>query len=188
MGRVSPTASVLLHHWGRSSAGRAPDWQSGGSWVQVPSPPPKFLMRASGFRRKFRRTIRPREIPARHPTRWPSHCTLSSRLPCDIHRVRNATQIAGVQVGVRTKEDRRIVAQCGSGGGDRNTLLGHEARRRVTKHVGRGPRRQVELECCRFPDLMTPVRHANSSPCRRGEHRRLGIGPHVRLEMFPQLF
>ena len=37
---VSPTASVVLHHWGRSSAGRAPDWQSGGSWVQVPSPPP----------------------------------------------------------------------------------------------------------------------------------------------------
>ena len=64
--RVSPTASVALHHWGRSSAGRAPDWQSGGSWVQVPSPPPKFLMRASGFGRKFRRTIRPREIPARY--------------------------------------------------------------------------------------------------------------------------
>ena len=43
--RVSPTASVDLHHWGRSSAGRAPDWQSGGSWVQVPSPPPKSLVR-----------------------------------------------------------------------------------------------------------------------------------------------
>ena len=28
------------HHWGRSSAGRALDWQSRGSWVQVPSPPP----------------------------------------------------------------------------------------------------------------------------------------------------
>ena len=45
---ASPTANVVLHHWGRSSAGRAPDWQSGGSWVQVPSPPPKFLMRRSG--------------------------------------------------------------------------------------------------------------------------------------------
>ena len=43
-GLVSPTASVVLHHWGRSSAGRAPDWQSGGSWVQVPSPPPNFRL------------------------------------------------------------------------------------------------------------------------------------------------
>ena len=37
-----PTAATAIlspHHWGRSSAGRAPDWQSGGSWVQVPSPP-----------------------------------------------------------------------------------------------------------------------------------------------------
>src|SRR5580704_9096660 len=42
-GRWGPhlAANVLLRHWGRSSAGRAPDWQSGGSRVQVPSPPPK---------------------------------------------------------------------------------------------------------------------------------------------------
>lgn len=79
-------------------------------------------------------------------------------------------------------------AQCGGSGGYRNALLGHKARSRVTKHVRSGPRRQVELECCRFPDLVTPVRHANTSPCGRGEHRRLGIGPHIRLEMFPQLF
>ena len=39
---VAATAILNPHHWGRSSAGRAPDWQSGGSWVQVPSPPPNF--------------------------------------------------------------------------------------------------------------------------------------------------
>ena len=38
--RPFPTAIVDLRHWGRSSAGRALDWQSRGSWVQVPSPPP----------------------------------------------------------------------------------------------------------------------------------------------------
>src|SRR5580704_15896010 len=36
---LPPTASVGVRHWGRSSAGRALDWQSRGSWVQVPSPP-----------------------------------------------------------------------------------------------------------------------------------------------------
>src|SRR5580698_7987764 len=41
-GASASTAKLLSHHWGRSSAGRAPDWQSGGSWVQVPSPPPEF--------------------------------------------------------------------------------------------------------------------------------------------------
>ena len=43
-GGFSSTAIVDLHHWGRSSAGRAPDWQSGGSWVQVPSPPPTITV------------------------------------------------------------------------------------------------------------------------------------------------
>ena len=62
-----------------------------------------------------------------------------------------------------------------------------QARSRVTEHVGSGPRRQVEFERCGFPDLVTPVRHANTSPCRRGEYRRLGIGRHVRLKVIPQL-
>jgi hypothetical protein len=61
--------------------------------------------------------------------------------------------------------------------------LGHEARSRVTKHVGSGPRRRVEFERCVFPDLVTPVRHANTSPCGRGEHRRVGVGRHVRLKV-----
>ena len=64
-GRVSSTASVGVHHWGRSSAGRAPDWQSGGSWVQVPSPPQNFRsLSVSGTREPFR-------LSPTGPSRWP---------------------------------------------------------------------------------------------------------------------
>jgi hypothetical protein len=80
------------------------------------------------------------------------------------------------------QEDRRFVSQCG-GGVHRNPLLGHEARSRVREHVGSGPRRRFEFERCVFPDLVTPVRHANTSPCGRGEHRRLGVGRHLRLKV-----
>ena len=48
-GPTAVTAILSPHHWGRSSAGRAPDWQSGGSWVQVPSPPPLFLVKGPFF-------------------------------------------------------------------------------------------------------------------------------------------
>ena len=132
----------------------------------------KFLMRASGFGRKFRRTIRPREIPARYPTRWPSHCTLSSRLPCDVHGVGNATQIARVQVGVGPKEDGRIVAECGSCGRHGHAALGQQARRRVTEHVRRRPSEGGRARCCGVPDPVPPVRQPNRVPCRRREHRR----------------
>jgi hypothetical protein len=42
----------------------------------------------------------PREIPARYPAGWPCRCTRSSRLTSD------ATQIAGVQVGVDPRDDQ----------------------------------------------------------------------------------
>ena len=36
-----PTGTIARFNWGRSSVGRALDWQSRGSRVQVPSPPPR---------------------------------------------------------------------------------------------------------------------------------------------------
>jgi hypothetical protein len=79
----------IRHFRGRSSAGRAPDWQSGGSWVQVPSPPhnavdrcesagpngrrirvrrPLWRTRFSDLARRARSRIRRAEVGG--PSRW----------------------------------------------------------------------------------------------------------------------
>jgi hypothetical protein len=81
------------------------DRQLGGSWVQVPSPPPKFLRRASGFGRNFCRTIRPHEIPAQ--ISGPLAVSLHPLEPTDVRR-QALVSFSGWQLILRhSKEVRR---------------------------------------------------------------------------------
>jgi hypothetical protein len=143
---------------GRSSAGRAPDWQSGGSWVRVPSPPPKSLMGHGVSRTRFR----PDDPSPRHPRARRSFQSVSPghwrkrprRGPRLVHRVGDCAEVARIQVRVGAKEDRRIVTKRSRSRGHRHTALRHETRRRVARHgrasprtVGRVRRRRAATPC-----------------------------------------
>lgn len=122
----SRTAKFDLHHWGRSSAGRAPDWQSGGSWVQVPSPPPKFLIRGSELPCRTRRIFHPRAIHARHLTRPLCRATATSRLTRKVHPIGNMHELR--HTDARQCEASLDRSNGAASGGHRNLLLRCELR------------------------------------------------------------